>query len=410
MTAHVRPATPDGLPAPPCPDPRAVRVSGPSGDGTGHLLDGGLLLTAARLVDGDGDTVVCRLPGESRHRRCSVVWSRYDTLVPEAVRLDAALLRVLDDDGAAHAGAAPGAVCPLPPLRWGRLATRRPAVPVRLTAFPGPGQDPAVLHGTVNAGSAAKAGRYHVTLSEAVPPAPAGGRSPWPGVPGAAVLGQGLVLGVVAEAVRESGPAWLSVVTAERLLRDPEFRVLVGPAALEAVELRSALTRPPVEAADTSQSPGPGPRETDQLARWCEKEAPFSVRLVVGADDGTLMRLARALVDLMGGRGWVTGFVAADAGAPEVAAVTDASVPVLLVVDQADSRPVMLRALLEAVARRTLVGATSPVRLLLLSAEADGEAQTGVVAGGWWWTARRESLVLRDLPPDTVLALSVGST
>ncbi|WP_073951336.1 hypothetical protein [Streptomyces kebangsaanensis] len=376
--AHGRPA-PDGTRAAPGPDPRAVRVSGPAGEGVGHLLGAGLLLTSAETA-GTGATSTFRLPGTLRPWRCSVVWHRYDPTRPRAERLDAALLRVLDTDWDEQHPLSRRS----PPPRWGRLATRRPSVPVRLTAFPD--GDARVVHGTVNAGSAVKAGRYHVTLPG---PAAEGRPTPWPGVPGAAVLCHGLVLGVVADAVREPGTAWLSVVPAAALLRDPDFRALAAPGPLEAAELQPALEEGP------TAGQGPEAGETDSLTRWCEGQDLFSVRLVVGAGSGHRRRLARTLVQRMSGRGWAAGF-AADADERALGVVADTCVPLLLVVDRADTRPGTLHTLLDGVARRAFAGPAARVRLLLLAAG----------AGEWWWEARSESPPLRDLPADTVLTLS----
>lgn len=379
MTASVRPRASDGSPVPPDADPRAVQVRGPGGEGAGYLLDGGLLLTSAELVGTAPSTVTFRLPGADRPWRCAMRWHRYDPARPRAARLDAALLHVLDDDwdeGRMRSRS--------PSPRWGRLATRRPSVPVSVTVFPG--RDAVVVQGTVNAGSSVKAGRYHVTLPGS---ASAAGPEPWPGTAGAAVVCHGLVLGVVADAGREPGTAWLSVVPAEALVRDSGFRALAAPGPLEAAELQTVLEEGP------TAPQGPEPVEAESLTRWCEERDSFSSRLVVGADDDHRRRLAQALLGRMSGRDWATGFVATAADQRALDVVADTAVPLLLVVDHADTRSETLLALLDTVARRAFAAPATPVRLLLL-ADDDGD---------WWWEARSESPVLRDVPADTVLTL-----
>ncbi|MFJ4790056.1 hypothetical protein [Streptomyces sp. NPDC088794] len=366
-----------------------MRVIGPTGRGTGYLLDGALLLTSAETAGATSGTapgtVTFRFPGSDRHWRCALIWHRYDPTLPRARRLDAALLRVLDADWDQHRdGIRALRQPPSPPLRWGRLATRRASVPVSLTAFRG--EDALVVRGTVSAESAVKAGRYRVTL-----PDPGSRRGPeaWPGVPGAAVLCHRLVLGVVADAVREPGTAWLSVVPAERLLCDSAFRAATAAGPVEAAELQPVLDEGPTVAQE------PEPSETDALTRWCEAPNPLSVRLVVGTDDDRRRHLARSLVRRMSGREWAAGCVVADADRHALGIVTDTFVPLLVVLDRADTRRVVLLDLLDALARRTLTGPAAPVRLLLLAPD----------AGRWWRWARAESPVLRDLPPDTVLSL-----
>jgi len=363
-------------------DPRVVRVSGSAAEGTGYVLDGGLLLTSAEIAGTGSTTVTFRLPQVPRPWRCSMVWHRYDATRPRAARLDAALLRVLDPDWDDQ-----WTLRPPPPLRWGRLATRRPSVPVSLTAFPD--GKALVVHGAINAESAVKVGRYHVTLPGS---APDSAPTPWPGVPGAAVLCHGLFLGVVAQAVREPGTAWLSVVPAEALMRDPDFRALVAPGPVEAAELQPVLQEMPPRGQRSE------PAEAVALMRWCEGRNPFAVRLVVGADDDYLRHLAGTLVQRMGGRDWAAGFVAADVEERVLGVVADISVPLLLVVDRADSRPGTLFALADAIARRAFAGPAAPVRLLLLADD----------AGDWWWDARGESPLLRDLPADTVMNLCLA--
>jgi hypothetical protein len=379
MTASVRPSASDGSPALPGVDPRAVRLCGPAGEGVGYLLGAGLLLTSAELVGTAPSTVTFQLPGAVRPWRCAMLWHRYNLTRPRAARLDTVLLRVLDEDwDERRIPSRP------PPPRWGKLATRRPSVPVSLTAFPG--GNALVIHGTVSAESAVKVGRYHVTLPGSMSQT---GPEPWPGVAGAAVLCHGLILGVVADGGREPGTAWLSVVPSEILLRDSGFRALAALGPLRAAELQPVLEEGP------TPPQGPQRGEADSLTQWCEGRNPFSLRLVVGADDDHRRRLASALLQQMSDRDWATGFLASDVDERALDVIGDTSVPLLLAVDRADTRLDTLLALLDTVARRAFAGPSTRFRLLLLAAD----------EGEWWWEARGESPALRDLPADTVLKL-----
>lgn len=379
MTAYVWPCTSDGSPVLPGPDPRAVRVCGPVGEGVGHLLGRDLLLTSAELVGTVPSTVTFQLPEAVRPWRCAMLWHRYDLTRPRAARLDTVLLRVLDEDWAERRISSRP-----PPPRWGKLATRHPSVPVSLTAFPG--ESALGIHGTVNAESAVKAGRYHVTLPGSTSQT---GPEPWPTVAGAAVLCHGLILGVVADGGREPDTAWLSVVPSEMLLRDSGFRALAAPGPLEAAELQPVLEQGP------TPTQGPEHDEADSLTQWCEEQNPFSLRLVVGEDDDHRRRLASALLRQMSDRDWATGFLATDVDERALDVIGDTSVPLLLAVDRADTRLDTLLVLLDTVARRAFAGPATRFRLLLLAAD----------EGEWWWEARSESPVLRDLSADTVLRL-----
>lgn len=330
-----------------------------------------------------------------------MVWHRYDSTRPPAVRQTAALLRVLDarrngragrdlwgseeGQGGEEAEGPPSPWYRPPPASWGRLVTGRTGVPVQLTAV-SDGR-PVVLQGTVNPESAVKSGRYRIMVPGH---ASATADEPWPGVRGAAVLCHGLVIGVVADAVRDRGTARLSAVPAETLFHNTDARELVGPGCLEAAELRPALET------DGAASRAPEPPETDALTQWCGGSEAFSVRLVVGASGEHRGDLARALMRRMAGHDWAVGAVALGADERALSALADVRVPLLLVVDRADARQTTLTHLMEAVSHRAFAGPATPVRLLLL-ADDDGD---------WWWETRSEALPLRDLPGETVLRLS----
>jgi hypothetical protein len=352
--------------------------------GAGYVVSPDVVLTSGQLVDSseDGGEVHVRLWGDRRLRQCSVVWSPYDRNARAEERLDAALLRLADEDSRRTSAE-------LPPVRWGRLVTRRPATPVWV------GSGVSGMSGVIANGSAVKAGRLLVTLDESPS---AEGRTT-----GAAVLCDGLLVAVIADAHYVSPQGhWLSAVPVDRLTAEPGFLEHVGEIEVEAAELQ------PILSPDQSPGPGPGDRPVrvdiaDRLGSWCADPAWFSVRLLTG-DDGAARIVARPLVTLLRARGWGVGFL--DEGADRRALVVAGEVTtgLLLVVERAHLRGPQLSDLLDVLAHHQpgadSAQATATRVRLLLSAPA---------AGDWWEELRSEALLLRDLPAGTVLDLSAGT-
>ncbi|QXE33222.1 hypothetical protein KQY30_01825 [Streptomyces sp. GMY02] len=394
-------------------DPRPVWVNGLAA-GTGYLLNTGLVLTSAALAGPRGGTVSVRRRADASPERFTTAWTGPG--LPSADAPDVALL-------CAASGHRPASAAAPRPVRWGRLVTRRANVRVHVGALSAQGAEPTwgVLRGTLGTGSAVKSDRLHITLAGPAPGAPDAGARSWTELRGAAVTSQSLLLGVVTETGFEPGLGWLRAVSAERLLRDQGFDELtgaVGPGALEPVELQPVLreavhplgkvARAADQAAGRHGTAGPGTDVADAgfgpadpgaeaLVAWCARAGSFGVRLLIGADDHA-DRLARGLVERMRARGWTGGFLASGPTDADLSVLTDVTVPVLLVLDRAQERAHDLRALLYAVARRTSTGpAGTPLRLLL----------TAPAAGDWWEDARADSVLLRDLPPDTEHVLPV---
>ncbi|MBZ3906478.1 trypsin-like peptidase domain-containing protein [Streptomyces griseiscabiei] len=400
-------------------DPRVVEVYSRRpegrGSGTGYLLDGGLVLTAGHVVSRGDPTqaeVTVRLPGSRDYLPCDVEWYRYEADEPTDTRMDAAVLRI-----------SPSATVPpqdgLPPLRWGRLVTGLPEVSADLVGYPsGMGvrrddatgrlvlRDTVRVRGTVNAGTAVKARRYHIVLAQPIPYSPAAAVSRWEGASGAALLSHDLLCGVVVMAKDEPGHGRARAIPAEELLADPGFRALFPHAVTEPAELQPLLEREPSRPANTPVSllrpeatVVPFTGREDVLARlgaWCEQPGRFSVRLVTGPGGQGKTRLAAELVRRLRLRNWSAGFLAAAAAPDLLPLATETRTPLLLVVDYAETRVEQLQTLLDLVDRYEHSGTTA-LRLLLLARDKE--------AGDWWENLCSEALPLRDPPPGTEMEL-----
>ncbi|HEV3288424.1 MAG TPA: tetratricopeptide repeat protein, partial [Streptosporangiaceae bacterium] len=228
----------------------------------------------------------------------------------------------------------------------------------------------------------------------------AAGRA-WPGISGAAVFCQGLLTAVVIRDDREFRNRRLHAVPASALAVEPEFARLVtedtGTApVLEAVELAEFLQPPAVQmlartpgsllaaGVEAVEFTGRG-EELAELAAWRDSGEAFSVMLVAGEGGQGKTRLARQSAAQARRAGWAAGFLAARAAATaagdgrdqlqstvELARrVREATRPVLLVADYAETRPEEIAVLADALASSP---PGHPVRILLLSR----------TAGAWW--------------------------
>ncbi|MFJ5974468.1 trypsin-like peptidase domain-containing protein [Streptomyces sp. NPDC093060] len=385
------------------------------GGGTGYLLDDGLVLTAGHVVS-RGDwrqaEVTVRLPGSKDYLPCDVEWYGYEAHEPADTRMDAAVLRISSPLPVPPDGGSP-------PLRWGRLVTGLPEVPVDLVGYPsGMGvrrdddmgrlvlRDTVRVRGTVNTGTAVKARRYHIVLGQPIPYSPAAAVSRWEGASGAALLSHDLLCGVVVTAKDEPGHGRARAIPAEELLADPGFRALFPNAVTEPAELQPLLERESARPVNTPVSllrpdatavPFTGRRDVlARLSAWCEQPGRFSVRLVTGPGGQGKTRLAAELVRRLRLRNWSAGFLATGASPALLPLVTETRTPLLLVVDYAETRVEQLQTLLDLVDRHEHTD-TTPLRLLLLARDEE--------SGDWWENLCSEALPLRDPPPGTVLPL-----
>ncbi|MBV9013977.1 MAG: trypsin-like peptidase domain-containing protein, partial [Pseudonocardiales bacterium] len=137
--------------------------------GSGLLLGGGLVLTAAHVVCPSREPLATvRIRDESGLHAATVVWQRW------AGDVDVALLQVTD----------PGWVVPVwrHPVRWGRLVTSRAGQVCEAIGFPRVVATPQRREshhakGEINPGSLVKAGLYAMEVHN--PPAGSGPAESW---------------------------------------------------------------------------------------------------------------------------------------------------------------------------------------------------------------------------------------
>lgn len=397
--------------------------------GSGHRVTGTLVLTAGHVVHRGGAGARHRvrfLDGRAEaDRDAELVWHSaggcplHDGPCPDADQdrgrgLDLALLRL------------PRAEQPAPTARWGRFVTGEPQR-VTVTGAPGGRQRDGLrghlgLPGTVDPRAGRRREPYAPAASyetyepderyELSPDGEAGGEGGgepggegsaahqqiWHGVSGAAVLCDGLLIGVVQRRVREDGT--LYVVPAARLLQHRCLvRLLAEDAATapvaEPVELRPYLTAPappprtPAALLDPEAAVVPLVGDApDAVLTWCltthpgasrGRRADVRVRLVTAPSGWgktrtaieAVRRLARIGPTRPPGTGpepmtWAAGLLTAEpVRRPDWHRLLGALTrPLLLVVDRAETRADQLTPLLAALAG---YDREVPVRVLLLA-------------------------------------------
>ena len=281
---------------------------------------------------------------------------------------DAALLRI---EGEPFTGA--------PPVRWGWFAGSSPA-PYAGLGYPEfadyeSGRGVEQLGGMLPPlGMGADGG---LVLDQGSAPEAAAGRA-WPGVSGAAVFCQGLLTAVVTRDDRQFGNRRLHAVPASALTADPGFAALIAEdtgraPALEAVEFAEFL-QPPVSPV-VARTPGSllaaaveaveftgRDDELAGLTAWRDSGEGFAVMLVAGEGGQGKTRLARQFAAQARQAGWAAGFLAARASAQALGdggdqlrttvelarRVREATRPVLLVADYAETRPDEITALADS--------------------------------------------------------------
>ncbi|MGD9486300.1 tetratricopeptide repeat protein [Streptomyces sp. TRM70308] len=374
--------------------------SGRRGFGSGYLVAPRLVLTAAHVVDDASGTVrgavqVSRPDAGGGEFPATVRWWRRDELI------DAALVEV-DDGRGWQVPESFGDLALRPPQRWGRLIGTGPRE-VTVVGFPRMQKDPGdgrrldeSLAGRIVPGTGSLAGRYEITSGEPVP-----GASPdrWAGMSGAAVLsgdryGDVILCGVIRRDRQVGGGVRLTATPVAHLVADGRFRALVTKHArwepvLEPAELAALLTPAAPERllhspaallrADAEAVTFHGRQEElADLRAWCEQgPAAVSVRVVTGPGGQGKTRLARRLTDDLSREGWATGHLRTDLtdyGPPPDFAPLLTALPLLLVVDYAETRPRLLRDLISQLYR-----SRHRVRILLL-ARSDGEWRTDALS------------------------------
>lgn len=358
----------------------AHRSSGGYDFSSGYLIASNLILTAGHGVFPPAgvthDRIEVQLHTSSTRRQCTIVWQRCDD------RIDAALLEIVDTDLAATTS--------VPAPRWGRFTGSDPWVEAAFVGFPegmaSHGRPaPDQVRGHINPGTITGQGWYTFMVGDGRPV-----HSPmWQGISGSAVFAETLLVGVVAERLK-NWEGQLAVVPVETLMQEPEFYELVtrhthATPFVESVELHplfpkpspgmlqspSWLLRPDVDVVDFRG------RE-ELLARtrtWCEEESSdaFGIRLVVGPAGQGKSRFARQLIDQMRRRDWVAGQLAKPPAVEKLLQLSATALPVLLVIDYAEGQQDVIRELVDACLGRR---SAAQIRLLLL-ARSKGE---------WWET------------------------
>ena len=219
------------------------------------------------------------------------------------------------------------------------------------------------------------------------------------------VCGQ-LLIGIIIRDEDEFGGERLTAIPVHSFIADAGFRghlISAGHSLrIDSVEFTSLLASPPhpprkspatLLRADLEVVRFRRRAELRPLLSWCVNPDldVLGVRLLTGTGGLGKTRLARELVSIMEGSGWVAGFLLPDRPGREadLTVLTATDMPVLLVVDYAETRMPQVARLLTTVWDASDL---APVRLLLL-------ART---SGNWWKRLRLEY-------PDPLMTAAVTS-
>lgn len=360
---------------------RLTGVTGAGGPGSGYVVAPRLVLTSAHVVGQRGAEVVVFRPGRAGRYVGRVVWCG-----TPGGRDDAALVAIDDPNWTPVDGV----------VRWGKSVTYRPGLRCECWGVPDvmqrPGHpvDTAQLTGTLNPGDGMVSDRYPIRLEGHPPATGEDGRSPWGGLSGAGMFCHDLLVGVIAADPAPFRHSVLEAVPAYVLHHDLEFRAVLAthaPAtvieAMELTELASPEPAPHPQGAVVSPAELLTARRAvvgfrgraellEQLRTWA-KQPGVGVCLVHGPGGQGKTRLARHFGEQFTQdiRGGIVLWLDRTAPAENLAVIADTVVPVLVVVDYAESRHTQLTALLTALAIRRRSPA---VKVLAL-------ART---AGDWW--------------------------
>jgi len=350
--------------------------------GWGYLVADRLVLTAASACGVSSDhrpDVVIALSSAPGEFSCRVAWT--EPGVPPGS--GAALLEVVDPKWPQW---------PVPTSRWGGFTGRGGSLTCHIAAMP-----PLASHSWPDVADAltGRIGPFGSGLADDLmveisgpnddgrPRArPAGGGSGGGGggpadQVGAAVIHNGLIVGVVRAGGEEAGQRFLPVMPATRFVRDAAFGREIWAATrqiprAESLELSGWLRPWPVGRPRTPADllrpelgvvafTGRG-TDLDELAEWCRLPALFAARAVVGGPGAGKTRLGREIAARMNQDGWVAGFVGHANLRAGIDRLVSTSRPALLIVDDAEARTDVALLMGHIMARRH----GPPVRCLLL--------------------------------------------
>ncbi|MFE1444626.1 trypsin-like peptidase domain-containing protein [Streptomyces sp. NPDC058739] len=380
----------------------AALDNGEWGCGSGYLVGPRLVLTAAHaiVVEVSGkrsfhtlsssQDIRCRVTGDDTLFHGEVVWRG------EGADLDVALVEITD--GTWHKDR-------VAPVRWGRTTCQKSRVDCTAVGYPqvlrlsGQRREREHLSGRVNPAAGEKSGTYHVLVDDA-PTRHMNDDSPWAGMSGAALFSEELLIGVVVIDHDGFDGHRLTAVRMSEVFADTEFLRHItehcgAPGGvgktknfpvLESAELatlfsgRRPLRRPRTPAtlltAQVAAVRWFHGREgrVAELQDWLASPEPLEARLVVGPGGYGKTRLAAELHQRALAMGWITGMVQADQAdrlpIEPMARLGSCELPLLLIVDYAETRPDVVQHLLRTVS--TEAGHT--VRLLMLARS----------PGKWW--------------------------
>jgi tetratricopeptide (TPR) repeat protein len=359
-----------------------VFVPGSRRFGSGYCISESLVLTAGHVVeDASGGSCEVRPLGERNWSGAQLVW--------HGEGCDAALLELDERDRRA----------PLPFVRLGRPARSKRSEATGL-GFPAAQEkklagrdvrDTEKMVGTIEPDSDLKEGLLAFHLAGSVPLADRKGGSPWQGCSGAAVFCGPLLVGIVCVDPASFGTDRLKLVPVTAMAAEPAFVALLraepdGVLYLEAVENLAArdLLGPPYRALPRKPAPsilvhpayGVVPfrgrtKEMSELERWASTEGWVELALVHARGGVGKTRLAAELCRRLEREGWLAGFLVAQASSNSLLPLAAAVGDVLVVIDDAETQPEQLEALLELLVAQSQA---ERIRVLLLARG----------AGDWW--------------------------
>jgi hypothetical protein len=355
----------------------AVRAGSAGGRAlsSGYLVAERLVLTAGAACEvrnahqPDISILVSGAPGEFS---CRVAWTEPGV----ASDRGAVLLEVVDPQWPQM---------PVPTSRWGRFTGRGGWLGCHIgTSLPSAGRlGPDVaeaLTGRVGPYGSGMTNELTVEIDDWNDDEHAHGRlgAGLPELVGAAVVHNGLIVGVVRAGEDDGGQRPLPAIPAARFVSDALFARNIWVATrqmprAESLELSGWLRPWPVPRPRTPSDllrPELGvaactgrDAELDELAEWCRSPAPFAARAIIGGPGTGKTRLGREIAARMYQDGWIAGFVGRESLRPGLDRLVSASRPALLIVDDAETRTDGRLLISLAMARRR----ASPIRCIVLT-------------------------------------------